>query len=154
MDPYTHAKNSAKRFGGKPEDYLEIHQFMDSSKSHMADIRHRLLLHHSFGVDLATRICGDIALVSSGEGGKERYVHTGCLTNSDGKVVYVRDVAEQHIREDTLEIPSVAEAFALIEPHLAQPVIGMFKVLLRKFKASLSKASDGDEEVISGNRPE
>ena len=135
MDPYTHAKNSAKRFGGVPEDYIEIHQFMDSSKSHMADIRHRLLLHHSFGVDLATRICGDIALVG------ERYVHTGTIRNSEGKVVYVRDVAEQHIREDVLEIPSVAEAFAMIEPHLAQPVIGMFKVLVRRFKAQMASGA-------------
>lgn len=148
MDPYTHAKNSAKKFGGVPEDYLEIHQFMDSSKSHIADIRHRLLLHHSFGVDLATRICGDIALVSGGT--KERYIHTGTIKNSDGKIVYVRDVAEQHVREDTLAIPSVAEAFAMIEPELAQPVVGLFKVLLRRFKASQAKASQAKEEVANG----
>ncbi len=27
--PYIHALSSAKKFGGKPEDYLEIHQLMD-----------------------------------------------------------------------------------------------------------------------------
>lgn len=33
MIPYIHAELSAKRFGGVPEDYLDIHELMDSSKA-------------------------------------------------------------------------------------------------------------------------
>lgn len=45
MKPHKHAKNSAKKFGGVPEDYQAIHDFFDSSKSCMADMRHRAVLH-------------------------------------------------------------------------------------------------------------
>ena len=31
--PWIHALSSAKRFGGVPEDYIEIHNLMDSSKA-------------------------------------------------------------------------------------------------------------------------
>jgi hypothetical protein len=31
MNPEIHSKNSVKKYGGKPEDYLEIHQAMDSA---------------------------------------------------------------------------------------------------------------------------
>jgi hypothetical protein len=31
MKPHIHAESSAKQFGGKPEDYLPIHELMDSS---------------------------------------------------------------------------------------------------------------------------
>ena len=37
--PWIHAVSSAKRFGGVPDDYLAIHEFMDSSKSTIADMR-------------------------------------------------------------------------------------------------------------------
>jgi len=30
--PWIHAKNSARKFGGVPEDYLPIHNLMDSSQ--------------------------------------------------------------------------------------------------------------------------
>lgn len=41
MKPWRHARNSARKFGGMPEDYIEIHNFMDVSKSAHADVRHR-----------------------------------------------------------------------------------------------------------------
>ena len=31
-NPYIHSRSSAKRYGGKPEDYLEIHKLLDSPK--------------------------------------------------------------------------------------------------------------------------
>lgn len=46
--PYIHAISSAKRFGGKPEDYIEIHNLMDSSKGAIPDNRHRALTHNSW----------------------------------------------------------------------------------------------------------
>lgn len=49
MKPFRHARNSAKLWGGKPEDYQDIHDFLDQSKATYADVRHRALLHHTLG---------------------------------------------------------------------------------------------------------
>jgi hypothetical protein len=48
--PWIHAVSSAKRFGGVPEDYIEIHNLMDSSKATIADSRHRALTHNAWFV--------------------------------------------------------------------------------------------------------
>lgn len=89
---YHHAQSSAKRFGGNPEDYLAVHDFMDSSKAAYADFRHRALLHNTFGIFICEKIFG----------------HT--ITNSDGKKVPVRVIAEQHVREDhNGKIPTVED---------------------------------------------
>ena len=48
--PYHHAVSSAKKFGGEPEEYLQLHQWLDGSKAHTADFRHRALRHHSEGI--------------------------------------------------------------------------------------------------------
>lgn len=81
--PYIHALSSARRFGGTPEDYLEIHNLMDSSKAAMPDNRHRALTHNSWFIGyVVERVFGVT------------------ITNSAGKVVSVRDVAEQHVLED------------------------------------------------------
>lgn len=81
--PYIHAVSSARRFGGVPEDYLPIHNLMDSSKGAIADNRHRVLTHTSwFLSEILERVFGVT------------------ITNSVGRVVSVRDVGEQHILED------------------------------------------------------
>jgi hypothetical protein len=81
--PYVHALNSAKRFGGTPENYIDIHNFLDSSKSAIADNRHRALTHTSWFLStVLERVFGVT------------------ITNSNGKKVSVRDVGEQHILED------------------------------------------------------
>jgi len=81
--PYIHSLSSAKKFGGIPEDYLEIHQLMDSSKGAIPDNRHRALTHTSWFLStILERIFG-ITIV-----------------NSEGKTVSVRDIGEQHILED------------------------------------------------------
>jgi hypothetical protein len=46
--PWIHAVSSARRWGGKPEDYIEIHNLMDSSKATIADSRHRALTHNAW----------------------------------------------------------------------------------------------------------
>lgn len=83
--PYIHAKNSARKYGGKPEDYLDIHQLMDSSKSVMPDNRHRALTHNSWFI---------------GAGGPLELIFGCIIKNSDGREVSVRDIGEQHILED------------------------------------------------------
>lgn len=91
MKPFLHARISAKKFGGKPEDYIAIHEFIDSSKVVVADVRHRAMLHSAWGVYVTARVFGDM------------------LTNSDGKQVSVRDVAEEHVIEDLGMIPSMQD---------------------------------------------
>lgn len=89
MKPYIHSKNSVKKYGGKVEDYQPLHDFFDSSKAHVPDIRHRGLLHSSFGIFLLERVFGTT------------------ITNSDGKVISVRDIGEDHVIEDMGFIPTV-----------------------------------------------
>lgn len=89
MKPLVHARLSAKRWGGKPEDYLCVHDFMDSTKSAIADVRHRAILHSSFGCFIVEKVFGVV------------------ITNSDGKEVSVRDIAEDHVIEDLGRIPTI-----------------------------------------------
>lgn len=91
MKPYLHARNSARKFGGAPEDYLPIHDLIDESKAHHADMRHRALFHNSFGIYLCERLFGTF------------------IVNSDLRKVQTRDIAEAHIIEDLGRIPSVTD---------------------------------------------
>lgn len=98
--PYIHALSSARRFGGKPEDYLEIHNLMDSSKAAMCDNRHRALTHNSWFIGtILERIFGTT------------------FKNSDDKIVSVRDIGEQHVAEDFRGrfIPSAQDYLAELE---------------------------------------
>ncbi len=54
--PLIHARSSARRWGGKPEDYLEIHERMDSSKMAHAEVTHRCVFHSAFGEYTAAHI--------------------------------------------------------------------------------------------------
>ena len=42
---YHHAVSSARKWGGTPDDYQSIHDWMDGSKLILADFRHRALRH-------------------------------------------------------------------------------------------------------------
>jgi hypothetical protein len=86
--PYHHAISSAKKFGGKPEDYQPIHDWFDATKELAADVRHRILRHHSQGIFECERTFGTAIL------------------NSDDKHVPVRLIGEQHVKEDFGFIPS------------------------------------------------
>lgn len=82
--PWIHAQSSARKFGGIPEDYLDIHSLLDSSKSVTSLPTHRALTHNTYFVSvILTRIFGEV-------------FHR----KSDGKPVSTRDVGEQHIAED------------------------------------------------------
>jgi len=86
-----HARSSARRYGGTAEDYLAIHERMDSSKSAHAEVTHRCVFHSAFGIYIIEDIFGRT------------------ITNSDGKEVFVRDIAEQHVLEDLGWIPSLSD---------------------------------------------
>lgn len=91
MKPYLHGLKSVKRFGGKPEDYQEIHDFLDSTKAHHPDMRHRAILHNSFGIYLCEEMFGLY------------------IINSDRKKVQVRDIAELHVIDDMGFIPTLQD---------------------------------------------
>jgi len=57
-NPQVHARSSVRKFGGKWEDYIELHAFLDSSKLHYAKATHRALLHHDWGKKLAIELFG------------------------------------------------------------------------------------------------
>lgn len=97
--PFEHARSSAKKFGGNPEDYLAIHRWFDESKEFLADFRHRALRHHTEGIFLAERIFGVL------------------VRNSDGTDVPVRYVGEQHVREDLGRIPTAQDWLVRITPE-------------------------------------
>jgi hypothetical protein len=96
--PFHHSLSSVKRWGGRPEDYQAIHDWFDESKQHLADVRHRALRHHTEGIFLCERLFGTT------------------LTNSDGRVVPVRWVGEQHVTEDLGWIPSVKDWLEHMRP--------------------------------------
>lgn len=82
MNPLYHANANVAKWGGKVEDYLPIHDWMDASKVAIADARHRILRHHSFGIFEAEQVFGQ---------------H---ITNSEGRKVPVRIIAEEHVKQD------------------------------------------------------
>src|SRR3712207_3636614 len=81
--PYIHAVSSARKYGGGPEDYIDIHQNLDLSKGAIPDNRHRCLTHNSWYLSNVLEKIFGITRV-----------------NSDGKTYSVRDIGEQHILED------------------------------------------------------
>lgn len=90
--PWHHAESSARKYGGKPEDYIAIHTWFDGSKAQMVNFRHRALRHHALGIFEA----------------EERFGVT--ITNSNGKQIPVRFIGEQHVKEDCGGIvPSVQD---------------------------------------------
>lgn len=100
MHPIHHADTCVKRWGGAPTDYTPIHDWLDATKEVFADFRHRALRHHSQGIFECERVFG------------------ASITNSDGRVVPVRYIAEQHIKEDCGgRIPTVADWFRNIRPE-------------------------------------
>lgn len=102
MKPWKHAQISAHKFGGEPKDYIEIHNFFDESKAHVADMRHRIFLHNTFGIWLCERVFGTVV-----DGQRLPYI-----TNSAGVQVQVRDVGEQHVLDDLGTIPSLDKCIA------------------------------------------
>lgn len=89
---YHHAQSSARKWGGDAEDYLKIHELIDGSKRSFGDVRHRALLHNTWGVWICQEVFGPMLVIERKEGGEKR--------------VPVREIAERHIEEDLGFIPS------------------------------------------------
>lgn len=118
--PTTHAQSSARRYGGVPDDYIEIHDFMDSSKAVFPDNRHRALTHHSWFIFVVEKCFGheiDLTCVKCNGSGEVDVLDGGILPrpkdipvpqqpcvkcDGTGKkgTAKVRYICEQHILED------------------------------------------------------
>jgi hypothetical protein len=94
MNSWFHAVSAAHKWGGAPEDYLSIEEFIDSSKQVIGDSRHRSLYHHTLGVFLCERIFGKTLTV---------------VKTSKQIQIPVREIAERHIKEDLGWLPSPSD---------------------------------------------
>ncbi|HUQ69377.1 MAG TPA: hypothetical protein VM165_07640 [Planctomycetaceae bacterium] len=126
--PLVHAERSARQWGGTADDYLAIHNWLDSTKAHCPDVRHRLLLHNSFGMLLAEQVFGP------------------AITNSAERRAFVRDIAAQHILDDLGFIPTVAECLAWLAPE-------PWMAGARKRTASLTSHSSEQGVSLGDDRP-
>jgi len=107
MTPYRHAQSTAAAFGGKPEDYIELHDWLDETKQYTGDWTHRALRHHAAGVQWAI----------------EKFGHTM------GKLgVPTKMIAERHIEEDCGYVPTVAD---WLNPLAHSPEEWMLKVKVK-----------------------
>jgi hypothetical protein len=114
MTPFKHSQSTAIKFGGEPEDYIQIHQWLDETKQYTGDWRHRAMRHHSAGV----------------EWGIEKFGHA--IVNSNGKKVPVKMILEQHITEDCGFVPTPQDWLNTME---VQP--WMLKVQKKSYELEL-----------------
>jgi hypothetical protein len=91
MKPLQHAQISQKIYGGKWQDYVEVHNFLDSSKVACSHFKHRFLLHHAEGIELGVQIFGET------------------ITNSENKTIETRRLLTDHLIEDVGRIISVED---------------------------------------------
>ena len=82
-NPEIHAKSSVKRWGGTIEDYIAIHELLDSPKETMNNNTSRMLTHNVW-------FCYKIIPMIFGYN----------ITNSDGRSVDTIDIAMLHVAED------------------------------------------------------
>jgi hypothetical protein len=82
-NPLIHSRSSVKRWGGKVEDYIEIHKFLDSPKSCMNNNTSRMLTHNTWFIyEVIPKVFGYN------------------ITNSENKSVDTVDIAMLHVSED------------------------------------------------------
>ena len=89
--PYHHAMAHAKKYGGKPEDYVHIDRWFDATKELLGDIRHRSIRHHASGIQECIKVFGE------------------AIINSDGKSIPTQLIAEAHVVQDLGRIPTVQD---------------------------------------------
>ena len=82
-NPLIHSRSSVKRWGGKVEDYIAIHELIDSPKAAMNNNTSRALTHNTW-------FCYTIIPKVFGYN----------ITNSEGRSVDTVDIAMLHVAED------------------------------------------------------
>lgn len=107
MTPYLHSVSSSKKFGGSPLDYINLHDWFDETKQFTGDWTHRVLRHHSAGIQWAI----------------EKFGHS--IRNSEGREIPTKLIAEQHITEDCGFIPTPQDWLSIMKDS---PKMWMLKV--------------------------
>lgn len=101
MKPFLHARISAKQFGGPWQAYQAVHDFFDTSKGALPDMRHRLMLHSDLGCRIAGQVFGE------------------SLTPEAGKTVPVAMIAWQHQEDDLGRVVPLTEWLSYVaKPQL------------------------------------
>src|SRR2546425_7958152 len=116
--PLKPAESSAHKFGGRPEDYLTIHNWFDESKSFLGDFRHRALRHHTEGIFLAERIFG-VAIKNKREGG------SGSDPNGS-RLAVTNQTTALDVRPDSHESRDASRQGGLV---LAPPMVMIVKIV-------------------------
>lgn len=127
MKPLQHAQISAKHYGGVWTDYIELHSFLDSSKAACAQFKHRFLLHHAEGIEIAGRIFGD------------------CIINSENKTVETRRLLTDHLIEDVGKIVSIEDWANDLFPTSNESV---YKFLAKKRNQIENDFVKGETELL------
>jgi hypothetical protein len=91
MKPLQHAQITARRYGGRWQDWIGIHNWIDRSKALFPGMRHRMFLHSDFGEWLTVRIHGD------------------AIEAEDGTTVTTPDLFRDHQVEDLGRVVKLSE---------------------------------------------
>lgn len=128
MKPVQHAQISAKKYGGIWSDYIELHNFLDSSKSACAHFKHRFLFHHVEGIDLAARLFGED------------------LSNSNGQTISTRQILTDHLIEDVGSVVSIDDWANALLPKKDSP---LYQFLARKREQIENETVKGERELLN-----
>ena len=129
MKPLQHAQISEKTYGGLWTDYIEIHNFLDSSKAACAHFKHRFLLHHTEGIELGARIFGET------------------VTNSENEQIEIKRLLTDHLIEDVGRVVSVEDWARNLLPKTDD---SFFKFLDKKRRSIEAEKVPGENELLAG----
>lgn len=130
---HYHSVSSANAFGGKPEDYHALHQWMDRGRAGTDRLTHRMLSHHTQGIKDAEQFFGPT------------------ITNSQGRQVPTSLLANQHVFEDLGFVPTLDHYLELLQcPRwLSKPA----RLLHSRLVDHRDSASDSVDESSSPTSP-
>lgn len=127
MKPLQHAQISQKTHGGKWQDYIEVHSFLDSTKAACAHFKHRFFLHHAEGVELGVKIFGQN------------------LVNSEGKTVEIRQLLTEHLIEDVGGVVTIEDWARDLLPKTTDP---FYQFLAKKREQIENDQITGEKELF------
>ena len=127
MKPLQHALISAKTYGGNWKDYIEIHNFLDSSKATCAHFKHRFLLHHAEGIELGVRIFGET------------------FVNGENRKVPVRQLLTDHLVEDLGKVATIDDWARDLVPDRSSK---FYQFLAKKRDQIENNAVKGETELL------
>jgi len=128
MKPLQHAQISQKTYGGSWQDYIEVHNFLDTSKAACANFKHRFLLHHIEGIELGAQIFG------------------ASLRNSENKIIETRRLLTDHLIEDVGRIVNVEDWARDLLPERSNP---FYKFLAKKHGQIEADKIPGENELLT-----